>query len=227
MAPKAGEPHKGKYVAYYRVSTDKQGRSGLGLAAQKAAVKQYLNGGNWDIIGEFTEIESGRKGRRPQLDAALAMVKKNKATLVVAKLDRLYRNPYFVAKLMYEKVPFVCCDNPHIDKFSIHILAAVNEKEAELISERTKAALKAAKARGQILGSPDPSKGARQAGLVVSKEADQFADNVLPLIRQLRKKGLTTFRELADALNARGVQTARGGQWHASTVRNYELRARD
>lgn len=226
MAPQAGEPHKGKYVAYYRVSTDKQGRSGLGLSAQKAAVKRYLNGGSWEIIGEFTEIESGRKGRRPELDAAIALAKKAKATLVVAKLDRLYRNPYFVAKLMHEKVPFVCCDNPHASKLTIHILAAVAENEAELISERTKAALQAARARGQKLGSPTPEKGARQGGLVVSKEADRFADNVMPIIRDLRRKGISTFRELAQALNDRGVKTARGGEWHASTVRNYELRAK-
>jgi len=226
MAPQAGEPHKGKYVAYYRVSTDKQGRSGLGLSAQKAAVKRYLNGGSWEIIGEFTEIESGRKGRRPELDAAIALAKKSKATLVVAKLDRLYRNPYFVAKLMHEKVPFVCCDNPHASKLTIHILAAVAENEAELISERTKAALQAARARGQKLGSPTPEKGARQGGLVVSKEADRFADNVMPIIRDLRRKGINSFRELAQALNDRGVKTARGGEWHASTVRNYELRAK-
>jgi DNA invertase Pin-like site-specific DNA recombinase len=118
----AGKPHNGKYVAYYRVSTDKQGASGLGLEAQRDEVLRYLNGGSWDLISEFTEVESGRKSRRPELEAAIAMCKKHKATLVVAKLDRLYRNAYFVAKLMHEGIPFVCCDNPHANKMTIQIL---------------------------------------------------------------------------------------------------------
>ncbi len=132
----AGKPHNGKYIAYYRVSTDKQGRSGLGLEAQQDAVRRYLNGGTWTLVGEFTEVESGRKSRRPQLDAAIAMAKKEKATLVVAKLDRLYRNAYFMAKLMHDRVDFVACDNPHANKLTIQILSAVAENEAELISER-------------------------------------------------------------------------------------------
>jgi DNA invertase Pin-like site-specific DNA recombinase len=223
----AGKPHNGKYIAYYRVSTDKQGKSGLGLEAQQDAVRRYLNGGTWTLVGEFTEVESGRKSRRPQLEAAIAMAKKEKATLVVAKLDRLYRNAYFMAKLMHDRVDFVACDNPHANKLTIQILSAVAENEAELISERTKAALKAAKKRGMKLGSPNPEKGAKAAGKVATQAADDFAERVWPVIEQLRRKGLSTYRELADALNERGVDTARGGQWFASTVRNCCLRMED
>ena len=218
--------HKGKYVAYYRVSTDKQGQSGLGLEAQREAVHRYLNGGDWEIVAEFTEVESGRKSRRPELEAALAACKKHKATLVVAKLDRLYRNAYFVAKLMHEGVQFVCVDNPHASKLTIHILAAVAENERELISERTRVALERVKARGKVLGSPSPERGAEAAGKASAAAADRMADNVGPLIADLRRKGCSTYREIADALNARGIQTARGGNWYASTVRNYELRGR-
>ncbi len=220
----AGKPHNGKYVAYYRVSTDKQGKSGLGLEAQQDAVRRYLNGGTWTLVGEFTEVESGRRSRRPQLEAAIALAKKQKATLIVAKLDRLYRNAYFVAKLMHDRVDFVCVDNPHASKLTIHILAGVAEHEAELISERTKAALAAAKKRGVKLGSPDPKRAADFAGKVAAEKADNFAENVMPIIRDLRRKGLSTYRELAEALNARGVATARGGEWFASTVRNYCVR---
>ena len=214
----------GKFIAYYRVSTDKQGQSGLGLEAQRDAVLKYLNGGDWELIAEHTEVESGRKSRRPELEAALAACKKHKATLVVAKLDRLYRNAYFVAKLMHEGIPFVCVDNPHANKMTIHILAAVAENERELISERTKAALARVQARGGVLGSPAPERGAKAAGIVSAAGADRMADNVAPLIADLRRRGLTTYREIAHALNARGVPTARGGEWFASTVRNYELR---
>lgn len=216
--------HNGKFVAYYRVSTDKQGQSGLGLEAQRDAVHRYLNGGSWEIVGEFTEVESGRKSKRPELEAAIALAKKQKATLIVAKLDRLYRNAYFVAKLMHEGINFLCVDNPHANKLTIQILAAVAENERELISERTKAALRAVKKRGTKLGSPTPEIGAEKAGEIVARAADRFADNVTPLIQDLRRKGLSTYREIAEALNARGVPTARGGAWFASTVRNYELR---
>ena len=216
----------GKFIAYYRVSTDKQGQSGLGLEAQRDAVLKYLNGGDWELIAEHTEVESGRKSRRPELEAALAACKKHKATLVVAKLDRLYRNAYFVAKLMHEGIPFVCVDNPHANKMTIHILAAVAENERELISERTRAALARVQARGGVLGSPAPKHGAKAAGIVSAAGADRMADAVAPLIADLRRRGLSTYREIAHALNARGVPTARGGEWFASTVRNYELRQR-
>jgi DNA invertase Pin-like site-specific DNA recombinase len=137
----------------YRVSTDKQGKSGLGLDAQRKAVVDYLDGGKWTLLDEFTEIESGKRNDRPELERALAACKKHRAKLVIAKLDRLSRNVAFIAMLMDRKVDFVCCDNPTATKFTIHILAAVAEHERDAISARTKAALAAAKANGKVLGN--------------------------------------------------------------------------
>src|SRR6516165_10069055 len=153
-------PHYGKFVAYFRVSTDRQGKSGLGLEAQRETVMNYLNGGRWTLVGEFTEVESGKRADRPELEKALAACKKQKAKLVIAKLDRLSRNLAFIATLMESGVEFVAVDNPHANKLTIHILAAVYQHEREMISERTKAALAAAKKRGQRLGNPDIAKAA-------------------------------------------------------------------
>src|SRR5436190_16360184 len=147
-------PHSGKFVAYYRVSTDRQGKSRLGLDAQREAVTSYLNGGSWQLVQEFVEVESGKRADRPQLAAALAACRKHKAKLVIAKLDRLSRNLAFVATVMESGVEFVAVDNPHANKLTIHILAAVAEHERAMISERTKAALAAAKRRGKRLGNP-------------------------------------------------------------------------
>jgi DNA invertase Pin-like site-specific DNA recombinase len=144
---------RGRFIAYYRVSTDKQGKSGLGLAAQRKAVADYLNGGSWELIGEFTEVESGKRDDRPQLERAIAACKKHRARLIIAKLDRLSRNLAFIATLMERKVDFICCDNPHATKFNLHILAAVAEFERDAISKRTVEALAAAKARGKTLGN--------------------------------------------------------------------------
>ena len=138
--------HHGKFVAYFRVSTDRQGKSGLGLAAQREAVMSYLDGGRWALVDEFTEVESGKRNDRPELVKALAACKKQKAKLVIAKLDRLSRNLAFIAALMDSGVEFVAVDNPHANKLTIHILAAVAQHEREMISERTKAAMAAAKA---------------------------------------------------------------------------------
>jgi DNA invertase Pin-like site-specific DNA recombinase len=144
--------HSGKFVSYYRVSTDRQGRSGLGLDAQKKAVQQRLNGGQWQLVAEFVEIESGKRAKRPQLDAALAACKKHKAKLVVAKLDRLSRNVSFLLKLIDAGVEVLFADLPELNgamgRFMLTTMASVAELEAGLISERTKAALKAAKTRG-------------------------------------------------------------------------------
>jgi DNA invertase Pin-like site-specific DNA recombinase len=148
-------PHYGKFVAYFRVSTDRQGKSGLGLDAQREAVMDYLNGGRWTLVAEFTEVESGKNADRPELEKALAACKKLKAKLVIAKLDRLSRNLAFIATLMESGVEFVAVDIPQANKLTIHILAAVAQHEREMISERTKAALQAAKKRGQRLGNPD------------------------------------------------------------------------
>ncbi len=222
---KPGRPNTGEYIAYYRVSTDKQGDSGLGLEAQRDAVHKFLNGGDWNIIAEFTEIESGRKNKRPQLEEAIRLQRKTGAKIIVAKLDRLYRNAYFTLKLKHDRVDFIAADNPEMNSLTLGIMALMAEHEAELISERTKAALGRIKARGEKkLGSPTPEIGAAAAGKAVAAEADRRAENVLPLIHDLRRKGLSSYRDIAQALNARGIETARGGAWHASTVRNYELR---
>lgn len=213
-------PHRGRFVAYYRVSTQRQGESGLGLAAQRKAVEDFLNGGSWQLVGEFTEVESGKRSDRPQLAAALALCKRERAKLVIAKLDRLSRNLAFLATLMERGVDFIACDNPHATKLTIHILAAVAQHEREMISQRTKDALAAVKARGKKLGGPKLRE-ARQASLRLRlAQADQRAANIVPIIRDVQRAGLTTYRAIAKALNDRGVATARGGQWHASTVRD-------
>jgi DNA invertase Pin-like site-specific DNA recombinase len=146
-------PHYGKFIAYFRVSTDRQGKSGLGLAAQREAVMSYLDGGRWALVDEFTEVESGKRNDRPELVKALAACKKQKAKLVIAKLDRLSRNLAFIAALMDSGVEFVAVDNPHANKLTIHILAAVAQHEREIISARTSAALKAAHGRHVEIGA--------------------------------------------------------------------------
>ncbi len=215
----------GTYVGYYRVSTDRQGRSGLGLEAQRAAVAGYLDGGS-TLLDTFTEVESGRRADRPELAKALDLCRRRKATLVIAKLDRLARNVAFIANLMDADVDVVAVDMPEANRFTLHIMAAMAEHEAALVSQRTKAALQAAKARGRDLGWSIPSRRGEQAqasmkGVVVNRaKADQHAANVLPVIRDIERAGLTTLQGIADALNARGIRTARGRRWYASTVRN-------
>lgn len=208
---------EGKFVAYYRVSTERQGRSGLGLEAQRTAVTDYLNGGKWHLVAEFTEVETGKGrnalDRRPQLKAAIDACRKHKATLVIAKLDRLARNVAFIAGLMDSKVDLVAVDNPNVNRMTLQILAAVAEDEARRISERTKAALQAAKARGTILG--------RHGREVLSKansaSAAAFAAKVAPRVKALQAKGLT-IRELTNELNQAGIPTPNGGKWHVSSV---------
>jgi DNA invertase Pin-like site-specific DNA recombinase len=205
--------HFGRFIAYYRVSTDRQGKSGLGLDAQKKAVEDYLNGGPWQLVGEFTEIESGKRSDRPELEKALEACRRHKAKLVIAKLDRLSRNLAFIATLMESSVEFVAVDNPHASKLTVHILAAVAQHEREMISERTKAALQAAKARGKRLGNPRLSKAAARGTAAGKAAADQFAANVLPVIREIQASGVTSHNAIAAKLNERRVKTARGGRW--------------
>ena len=209
--------HLGKYVAYYRVSTDRQGKSGLGLEAQKDAVEQRLNGGRWQIVGEFTEIESGKRASRPQLDAAIAACKKHKARLIVAKLDRLSRNVSFLLKLIDAGVDVLFADLPDLNgamgKFVLITMANVAELESGLVSERTKAALKAAKARGVRLGRY----GAETLAPKYREEAVSRANELEPIIRELRGLSLN---QIAAELNKRKVKTPRGGRWDHSSVRN-------
>lgn len=214
------------FVAYYRVSTDKQGSSGLGLEAQRSAVLDFINGGTANLIAEFTETESGKRNDRPQLAEALKLCRKEKAKLVIAKLDRLARNVHFITGLMESGVDFVAVDMPDANRLTVHILAAVAEHEREMISQRTKAALQAAKARGVILGSPNPKKGS-DAGVAARKaQANQFAANVVPIIRGIQADGVTSNLGIAKALNAQGIRTARGGKWFDTTVRNVLARVR-
>jgi DNA invertase Pin-like site-specific DNA recombinase len=221
--------HNGKFVAYYRVSTLRQGQSGLGIDAQRKTVSDFLNGGNWSLVEEFVEVESGSgKKHRPQLEAAIAACKKHKATLIVAKLDRLYRNVHFVTKLMEDTVKFKCCDMPEANNLTIHILAAVAEHEREVISERTKVALAALKARGVELGSPTPEIGSKAGNKAKVEKADKYAFNVKPIINSLIESGsATTLREIAKALQNRGIKTPRGGEvWHPSQVSNIMKRGK-
>ncbi len=212
--------HSGKWVSYLRVSTDKQGKSGLGLEAQRKAVADFLNGGRWELLQEFVEVESGKRNDRPQLAEALSICKKHKAKLVIAKLDRLARNVNFVSGLMETGVEFVAADMPFANKLTIHILAAVAEHEREAISARTKAALAAAKARGVKLGGPKLRQAQRNGAITNKVKADTFAANVLPVIEKIKASGTTSLRAIATALDDRGVRTARGGKWAAPQVRD-------
>jgi DNA invertase Pin-like site-specific DNA recombinase len=208
----------GKFIAYYRVSTDKQGQSGLGLEAQRQAVENYLNGGNWRLAGEFTEIESGKNSDRPQLATALAACRKHRAKLVIAKLDRLSRNLAFIANLLEAGTDFVAADNPHANKSMLQMMAVFAEMERDSISKRTKEALAAAKARGVKLGNPRLAETIAATNAARREAADAFAANVRPIIHQIQKSGVTSLRGVAKALSARGIKTARGGEWAAVQV---------
>jgi DNA invertase Pin-like site-specific DNA recombinase len=205
------------YIAYYRVSTKGQGESGLGLEAQRCSVLSYLKGVDGALAHEYTEIESGtgkRVKHRPALQQALECCRKQKATLVIAKLDRLARNVAFTATLMESNVKFIAVDIPNANKLTIHILAAVAEDEAERISARTKAALAAAKARGTELGTH---------GKVLAQErresAQVFAGGMRPIVKGLRAEGYSSVRSLTQALNARAIPTpTAGGAWHPTSV---------
>jgi DNA invertase Pin-like site-specific DNA recombinase len=200
-----------QFVAYYRVSTDRQGRSGLGLEAQQAAVRGYL--GATAPIAEFTEIETGKRNDRPELKQALALCRKRKARLVIAKLDRLSRTLAFIATLMDSGVEFVAVDNPHATRLTLHILAAVAEHEREMIADRTKAALRAAKARGIRLGR----NGADRLAPAYRAEAIARARQLAPLLAELKSAGMSA-RQMAVQLTARDIPTLHGARWHAQTV---------
>jgi DNA invertase Pin-like site-specific DNA recombinase len=201
------------FIAYYRVSTDRQGRSGLGLEAQRAAVGRYLAGIGGILKAEHTEVETGRRNDRPELQKALAACRKHKARLVIAKLDRLSRNVAFIATMMDAGVEFVACDNPHATRLTLHILAAVAEHEREMISARTKAALQAAKARGVRLG-----RNAERLAPANRAAALDHANQIKGVLAELNRSGMTN-REIAAELTARGITTPRGGRWHPQTVR--------
>lgn len=213
-------------VSYLRVSTAKQGMSGLGLEAQRVAVQAFNSDGNHHLVSEYVEIESGAKNGRPQLAAALTSCRLHRATLVIAKLDRLARNVAFIANLMDGAVEFVACDMPHANRLTLHLLAAIAEHEREMISQRTRAALQAAKARGVRLGNPNGAAALREgsraaaarSAAVRRAKAGQHAAAVAPLVTELLESGLSC-REMAVALNGRGVPSPTGRSWYSEQVR--------
>jgi DNA invertase Pin-like site-specific DNA recombinase len=219
------------FITYLRVSTDRQGKSGLGLEAQRAAVVDHVAGKGW-IAAEFVEIESGKKNDRPQLARAMAEAKRVGAVLLIAKLDRLARNVAFIANLLESGVEIAAADMPEANRFLLHVMAAVAEHEAQAISDRTRAALAAAKARGVALGWSMPARAdeqrqaSRKGASRNARIADQHAANVLPVIRQIAAGG-ASLRQIANELNARGAKTARGGLWYAATVRNLMAREKE
>ena len=217
-------------VAYYRVSTERQGRSGLGLEAQRAAVASFAQANGYAIVGEFSEAETGKGAdaleRRPELKVALFSARKSGAAVCVAKLCRLSRDVHFISGLMSHRVPFIVAElGADVDPFMLHIHAAVAEKERALIARRTKDALQAKKARGDVLGSANIEQVAVVGRATLMANAEARAKNVLPVAKSIQDSGITTLAGIAAALNARGIGTPRGGSWHASSVRNLLARA--
>ncbi|MCB9924914.1 MAG: recombinase family protein [Planctomycetaceae bacterium] len=217
-----------KLVPYYRCSTQKQARSGLGLEGQEATVMRFAAAHAADVLKSYVEVETGKSAERPELAKAVAHARRAKATLVIAKLDRLARNVHFLSGLMEAGVKFVACDQPSANDLTIHILAAVAQDEAKRISERTKAALAAYKARGGKLGAalpecrnltPDASRmGAEAAGRVAKQEADTAYTDLYPIMKELRDQGCS-LRAIAKHLNDEGYETRRGCRWNHVQVR--------
>lgn len=207
-----------RVIAYYRVSTTAQGKSGLGLEAQRKAVTEFVAREGFELVAEHVEVETGKGSdaldRRPVLAAALAEARKVKGAVIVAKLDRLSRDVAFVAGLMAQRVPFVVAElGADADPFMLHLFAALAEKERAMISARTKAALAAAKERGVKLGNPSLAEARVKAEAVRAAGADEFAKGITPVIRDIQAKGATTLRGIARELVARKVETRRGGTW--------------
>jgi DNA invertase Pin-like site-specific DNA recombinase len=221
---------EGKFVSYLRVSTDKQGRSGLGIEAQREAVERYLNGGRWTVAAEYVETESGKRADRPKLAAALAHAKAIRAKLVFAKLDRLTRNVDLLRSLVASDVDLVFCDLPNVPpgpmgRFLLTQMAAVAELEAGLIGERTKNALAAAKARGVKLGNPNGARALRgkqtgnaEAVAKIKEKAAQRAMDLQGIISGIKRIGITSVRAIAEELNRQGIHSPRGGSWHPTAV---------
>jgi DNA invertase Pin-like site-specific DNA recombinase len=232
----------GKFISYLRVSTDKQGKSGLGLDAQRQAVDDFLNGGCWQLLKEYVEVESGKRADRPALIEALHHAKVTNSTLIIARLDRLSRDIEFIARLQKSGTRFVCADMPEATELTIHLFAAIAQHERKTTSERTKAALGAirrtiegegsytSRTRGTTiarLGNPNGADALRRSGKgnaaaieAVREAADEHARDILPVIEDIRQGGITSFKGIARELNVREIRTARGGAWHPATVRN-------
>ena len=219
---------KQQIIAYLRVSTEAQGRTGLGIEAQRQLVANYAKQTDSQIVREYVEVESGKIDDRPELNAAIRDSRRTGATLVVAKLDRLSRNATFLLTFddMVKRagIDLHVCDQPHLDRFMLGIHALIAERERHMISERTKAALAAAKARGVRLGTRDGKRLSEAGSAARRLKAKQHAMNVLPVISQIQATGATTYRSIAEALNARGVMTQQGGEWHPASVRRVMMR---
>ena len=215
----------GKFVAYFRVSTTKQGINGLGMDAQRNTVMNYLNGGDWKLLAEFAEVESGKRKDRPELTKAVALCRKEGATLLIAKLDRLARNAAFLLNLRDSGVDFIATDMPHADKFTVGIMALVAEKERDLISQRTRDGLAAARRRGIKLGNPHPAKALQAARKVNVTLADDYAKAMMIIVQEIRDAHVVTLRGIAQCLNARGFQTPNGKAFQPQSVKNLVDRA--
>jgi DNA invertase Pin-like site-specific DNA recombinase len=217
-------------IGYIRVSTSQQGKSGLGIEAQREALERFAAAEGFELRRVFVEIETGKGSdaldRRPQLTAALNEARRQRSAVAVAKLDRLSRDVHFISGLMVHRLPFVVTElGPDVDPFILHLFAALAEKERTMISARTKAALGAAKARGVALGGPKLAEARERAVASNMALADAYAANVLPVIREIRRTGATSLHQIAEALNARGITTPRGGKWYAKSVSNVLARA--
>lgn len=222
-----------KVIAYYRVSTEEQGRSGLGLEAQRQAVTALCAGRGWEIIAEHTEVESGKLDNRPALTAALKHAEVTGAVLMVAKLDRLSRSVSFLSALQDSGARFLAADMPEANELTVHIMAAVAQAERKAIGQRTREALIAAKARGTKLGNPNGAaalrragKGNRDAVAALKADADEYAKKLEETVDAIRSTGAVTLGAIADALNKRHIQTRRGGKWHPTSVKNLIARLR-
>ena len=211
-------------IGYARVSTSQQGRSGLGIEAQREAFARFAASEGFELVRVFVEVETGKGSdaleRRPQLAAALSEARRQRCSVAVAKLDRLSRDVHFISGLMVHRVPFLVAElGPDVDPFILHLFAALAEKERAMIATRTKAALAAAKARGTKLGGPKLAEARKAAVERNVANANQHAANVLPVIREIKRSG-ASLHQIADTLNARGIATARGGRWYAKSVGN-------
>lgn len=211
-----------KMVFYLRVSTSKQGADGNGIQHQMTVVNRYAESNGGDVVGQFIEVESGGKtdSERPQLAAALEKCKKENAVLVCSKIDRLSRNAEFLLRLMNSRVEFVCCDIPNCDRFTISLFAILAEKEKNMISERTKNALKMVKARGIKLGSPNPELSVIKMNEGARKARIDFKNKIVPIINEIKSTGIETLQGVADCLNRRGISTRNGKHWYPTQIRN-------
>ena len=223
-----------RFIAYERVSTARQGQSGLGLEAQRNTIDTFAASRGSEVLARFTEVESGRNPDRPELGKAIQLSRLTGATLVIAKLDRLSRNAAFLLTLRDSGVRFLACDMPEANDLTVGIMALVAQQEREAISRRTKEALAVAKARGVKLGNPNGAAALRRSGqggvalrATVAANADNFAGDLSPILRDIRSRGHHSLRAIAAELNARGMRTRRGGRWQVSNVRNLLRRIGD